>query len=133
MCIIRIVEHLSITNKTWTKSFPVQKLPNLFPSSDLGPIGFSTCGHNGADGVARVGTTSHIGLGLTDLIGQVLCCRHIVLGYIEIKMPKAKSTLRVRKHRIIGEIISYIRSEDEGKLIHLIHYIKIMKPNPQIE
>ena len=26
---------------------PVQKLPNLFPSSDQGPIGFSTCGRRG--------------------------------------------------------------------------------------
>ena len=37
---------------------PVQKLPNLFPSSDLGPIGFSTCVRRRAHGVARVGTTS---------------------------------------------------------------------------
>ena len=37
---------------------PVQKLPNLFPSSDPGPIGFFTCGRMVAHGVARVGTTS---------------------------------------------------------------------------
>ena len=37
---------------------PVQKLPNLFPSSDPGPIGFSTRGRRGAHDVARVGTTS---------------------------------------------------------------------------
>ena len=37
---------------------PVQKLPNLFPSSDPGLIGFSTCGRRGAHGVAQVGTTS---------------------------------------------------------------------------
>ena len=35
-----------------------QKLPNLFSSSDPGPIGFSTCGRRGAHGVARVGTSS---------------------------------------------------------------------------
>ena len=36
---------------------------------------------------------------------------------IDIKMPKAKSTWRVRKHRIVGEI-SYIRIIDQAKLIH---------------
>ena len=37
---------------------PVQKLPNLFPSSDPGPIGFSTCGCRGTHGMAQIGTTS---------------------------------------------------------------------------
>ena len=48
----------------------MQKLSNVFPSSDPGPIGFSTCGHRGAHGVARVETTSDYD---TQDYFQILC------------------------------------------------------------
>ena len=67
---------------------PVQKLPNLFPSSDPGPIGFSTCGRRGAHGVARVGTTSDYDR--QDYF-QILCCgRDIVVTILKLKCQKQK-------------------------------------------
>ena len=67
---------------------PVQKLPNLFPSSDSGLIGFSTCGRRGAHGLAQVGTIS-------DYDGQdyfqILCCvRDIVVTILKLKCQKQK-------------------------------------------
>ena len=51
-------EYTILATTVNTLVLPVQKLPNLFPSSDPGLIGFSTCGRRRAHGVARVGTTS---------------------------------------------------------------------------
>ena len=82
---------------------PVQKLPNLFPRSDPGPIRFSTCGRRGAHGVARVGTTSDYDR--QDYF-QIFCCgRDIVVTLLKLKCQNQKvNTWRVRKHRIVGEI-----------------------------
>ena len=66
--------------------YPVQKLPNLFPSSDPGPIGFSTCGRRGAHGLAQVRTTSDYD-GQDDF--QILCCgRDIVVTIFKLKCKK---------------------------------------------
>ena len=51
---------------------------------------------------------NHIGLWQIRLFSNFVLCLWYCSDYIEIKMPKAKSTWRVRKHRIVGEI-SYIR------------------------
>ena len=65
---------------------PVQKLPNLFPSSDPAPIGFSTCGRRRAHGVARVGTTSDYDR--QDYF-QILCCgSDIVVSILILKCQK---------------------------------------------
>ena len=62
---------------------PVQKLPNLFPRSDPGPIGFSTCSRRVAYGLARVGTTSDYDR--QDYF-QILCCgRDIVVTILKLK------------------------------------------------
>ena len=67
---------------------PVQKLPNLFPSSDPGPIVFSTCGRRGAYGVPRVGTTSDYDR--QDYF-QILCSGHdIVVTILILKCQKKK-------------------------------------------
>ena len=104
---------------------PVQKLPNLFPSFDPGPIGFSTCDRRGAHGVARVGTTSDYDR--QDHF-QILCCGRDILMTILI--------LKCQKQKVHGEFgstesleVSCIRIIDQAncKLIHLIHYI-----NPNI-
>ena len=44
----------------------------------------------------------------------------IKVDKIDQKMPKAKSTLRVRKHRDIDSI-PYLRNEDQGKQINYNH------------
>ena len=56
---------------------------------------------------------------MIDKIIFEFCVMVLILysDYIDIKMPKAKSTWRVRKHRIVGEI-SYIRNIDQVKLFH---------------
>ena len=67
---------------------PVQKLPNLFPSYNPGPIGFFKCDRRGAHSVARVGTTSDY-----DRQGyfQILCCRlDIVVTILKLKCQKQK-------------------------------------------
>ena len=66
----------------------MQKLPNLFPSSDPGPIGFSACGRRGAHVVAQVGTT--LGYDRQDYF-QILCCgRDIVVTILKLKYQKQK-------------------------------------------
>ena len=65
---------------------PVQKLPNLLPNSDPGPIGFSTCGRRGVHGLARVGTTSDND---RQNYFQILCCgRDIVVTILKFKCQK---------------------------------------------
>ena len=69
-------------------ALPVQKLPNLFPSSDPGPIGFSTCGRRRAHGVAQVGITSDYDR--QDYF-QIWCCgRDIVVTILILKCQKRK-------------------------------------------
>ena len=66
----------------------MQKLPNLFQSSDPGPIGFFTCGRRRAHGVAQVGTTSDYDR--QDYF-QILCCgRDIVVAILILKCQKQK-------------------------------------------
>ena len=66
----------------------MQKLPNLFPNSNPGPIGFSTCGHREAHGVARIATTSDYDR--QDYF-QILCCgRDIVVTILILKSQKQK-------------------------------------------
>ena len=66
----------------------LQKLPNLFPSFDPGPIEFSTCGRRGTHGVARVRTTSDYDR--QDYF-QILCCgRDIVVTVLKLKCQKQK-------------------------------------------
>ena len=67
---------------------PVQKLPNLFPSSNPGPFGFSTCGRRGAHGVARVGTTSYYDR--QDYFQILYCGRDIVETILKLKCQKQK-------------------------------------------
>ena len=69
-------------------TYPVQKLPNFFPSFAPGPIGFSTFGRRGAHGVARVGTTTDYDW--QDYF-QILCCgRDIVVTILTLKCRKQK-------------------------------------------
>ena len=69
-------------------SHPVQKLPNLFPNSDPGTIGFSTCGRRRTHGVAQVGTTSDYDR--QDYF-QILCCgRDIVVTILKLKCQNQK-------------------------------------------
>ena len=78
-----------ILQQTWKKLCkPVQKFPNLFQSSDLGPIGFSTCGRRGAHGVTRVGTTSDYDR--QDYFQILYCCRDIVVTVLKLKCQKQK-------------------------------------------
>ena len=66
----------------------MQKLPKIFPSSDPGPIRFSTCGRRGAHGVAGVGTTSDY---LRKDYIQILCCgRDIIVTIFKLKCQKQK-------------------------------------------
>ena len=76
-------------------SLPVQKLPNLFPSSDPGKIGFSTCGRRGAHGVAWVGTTSDYDR--QDYFQILYCCRDIVVTILILKCQKQKVHGEFRK------------------------------------
>ena len=69
-------------------TFPVQKLPNFFPSSDPGPIGFSTCGRRGAHGVAGVGTTSDYDR--QEYFQILYCGRDIVVTILILKCQKQK-------------------------------------------
>ena len=58
----------------------------MFSSSDLSPIGFSTCGRRGAHDVARVGTTSDYDR--QDYF-QILCCgRDIVVLILKCQKQK---------------------------------------------
>ena len=60
----------------------------MFPSSDPGPIGLSTCGRRGAHGVARVGTTSDYDR--QDYF-QISCCgRDIAVTILKLKCQKQK-------------------------------------------
>ena len=69
-------------------NLPVQKLPNLFPSSDPDSIEFSSCGRRGAHGVARVGTTSDYD---TQNYFQISYCRRdIVVTILKLKCQKQK-------------------------------------------
>ena len=86
-----LFEHVIIliyNNLSQLWPLPVQKLPNLFPSSDPGQIGFSTCGRRGAHGLARVGTTSDYDR--QDYF-HILCYgRGIVVNILKIKCQKQK-------------------------------------------
>ena len=91
---------LNNLQRVHTSQLPVQKLPNLLPSSDLGPIGFSTCGHRGQ----MVCPWSEPHRIMIDKIIFKFCVAVLILysDYIDIKMPKAKSTWRVRKYFFIN-------------------------------
>ena len=81
--------------------YPVQKLTNLFPSSNSGLIGFSRCGRKGAHGVARVKTTSDYD---RQNYFQILCCdRDIVVTVLKLKCQKQKV------HGEIGSTESLVR------------------------
>ena len=91
-----------------SSDYPVQKLANLFPSSDPGPIGFFTCGRRRAHGVARVGTTSDYDR--QDYF-QILCCGiNIVMTILKLKCQKQKVHGEFGStESLVGFFISYIQ------------------------
>ena len=74
--------------KSVLEHIPVQKLPNFFPSSGPGPIGFSTYGCRGAYGVAQVGTTSDYDR--QDYFQILYCGYDIVVTILILKCQKQK-------------------------------------------